>query len=45
MRPQVLLNEVMPKYFKEPYPVRTTVGAMIPKNHTVEIDAVMVVKG
>jgi enamine deaminase RidA (YjgF/YER057c/UK114 family) len=40
-----LLNEMMLKYFKAPYPTRTTVGAaMIPKNHTVEIDAVMLLK-
>ena len=39
-----LLNAVVGKYFKAPFPTRSTVGAaMIPKNHTVEIDAILYV--
>jgi enamine deaminase RidA (YjgF/YER057c/UK114 family) len=36
------LNAVEAKYFHKPFPTRTTVGAVIPKNHTVEINAIMV---
>lgn len=36
------LNAVEAKYFHAPYPARTVVGAVIPKNHTVEINAIMV---
>jgi enamine deaminase RidA (YjgF/YER057c/UK114 family) len=41
----VSLNAVVPKYFKKPYPTRSTVGvASLPKEHRVEIDAVLVLK-
>jgi 2-iminobutanoate/2-iminopropanoate deaminase len=37
------MNEIYSKYFKEPYPVRTTVGASkLPKNASIEISAVAV---
>ena len=36
------LNTVEEKYFHAPYPARTVVGAVIPKHHTVEINAIMV---
>lgn len=40
-----LLNEVVPKYFKKPYPTRSTVGvANLPKDHRVEIEAILAVK-
>lgn len=40
-----LLNKVMGRYFKKPYPARSTVGAsMLPKGHRIEVDAIMVVK-
>ena len=40
-----LLNDVVPKYFTKPYPARSTVGvASLPKDHRIEIDAVIVVK-
>jgi reactive intermediate/imine deaminase len=39
------VNEVMAKYFKEPYPARATVGvAALPKGAQVEVDAVLVLK-
>lgn len=39
------INQMTTKYFSAPYPTRTTVGvAKIPKNHTVEIDAIMVLR-
>ncbi len=38
-----LVNEIMAKYFKEPYPARAAVGvASLPKGAQVEMDAVMV---
>lgn len=38
-----LVNEVMAKYFKEPYPARAAVGvASLPKGAAVEMDAIMV---
>lgn len=38
-----LVNEVMARYFREPYPARAAVGvAALPKNAAVEMDAVMV---
>jgi reactive intermediate/imine deaminase len=38
-----LVNEVMARYFHEPYPARAAVGvAALPKGATVEMDAVMV---
>lgn len=37
-----VLNSVMQKYFKEPYPARTTIGvSALPKGSAVEVDAVM----
>jgi reactive intermediate/imine deaminase len=40
-----LLNNVVPKYFKKPYPARSTVGiANLPKDHRIEIDAIMILK-
>lgn len=36
------VNEVMAKYFKEPYPARAAVGvASLPRGADVEVDAVM----
>ena len=38
-----LVNEIMAKYFSEPYPARAAVGvASLPKSAQVEMDAVMV---
>ena len=38
-----LVNELMAKYFKEPYPARAAIGvAALPRNSAVEIDAVLV---
>ena len=38
-----LVNELMAKYFKEPYPARAAIGvAAQPRNSAVEIDAVLV---
>lgn len=38
-----LVNEIMAKYFKEPYPARAAIGvAALPRNSEVEIDAVLV---
>lgn len=40
-----LVNEVMLKYFREPYPARAAVGvAALPKGATVEMDAIMVIE-
>lgn len=37
-----LVNSIMPKYFKEPYPARTSFAvAALPKNALVEIDAIL----
>ncbi len=37
-----LVNEVMARYFSEPYPARATVGvAALPKGAQVEMDAIM----
>lgn len=37
-----LVNEVMGRYFKEPYPARATIGvAALPKGALVEMDAIM----
>lgn len=39
-----VFNEVMTKFFKEPYPARTTIQvSALPKNAQVEVDAVMVI--
>ncbi len=38
-----VVNEVMSKYFQEPYPARAAVGvAALPKGAKVEMDAIMV---
>ncbi len=38
------VNEIMAEYFKEPWPARAAIGvAALPKNATVEADAVMTV--
>jgi reactive intermediate/imine deaminase len=37
------VNEIMMKYFKEPYPARSTIQvAALPKGAQVEVDAVMI---
>jgi reactive intermediate/imine deaminase len=39
------LNTVVPQYFQKPYPTRSTVGvANLPKEHRVEIDAILMLK-
>ncbi len=39
-----LVNEVMAKYFEEPYPARAAIGvAALPRGVAVEVDAVLVV--
>lgn len=39
-----LVNEIMAKYFAQPYPARAAVGvASLPKDAQVEMDAIMVV--
>ena len=39
-----IINEVMSKYFKEPYPARAAIGiSQLPKNALVEADGIMVV--
>ncbi|MEH6504509.1 MAG: RidA family protein [Cycloclasticus sp.] len=38
-----VVNEVMANYFSQPYPARAAIGvAALPKNSSVEMDAVMV---
>lgn len=38
-----LVNEIMARYFQQPYPARAAIGvASLPKNAPVEMDAVMV---
>ena len=38
-----LINEIMAKYFNEPYPARAAIGvAELPKGSQVEMDAIMV---
>jgi reactive intermediate/imine deaminase len=38
-----LVNEVMKKYFKEPFPARTSFAVLaLPKNALVEVDAILV---
>lgn len=40
-----LVNEVMARYFREPYPARAAIGvASLPKGAAVEMDAVMVLE-
>lgn len=39
-----LVNEVMARYFNEPYPARAAIGvASLPKDAAVEMDAIMVI--
>lgn len=41
-----IVNELMKTYFKKMFPARTTIGvAALPKGASVEIDAIMAVKG
>lgn len=41
-----LVNEVMARYFSEPYPARAAIGvASLPKGAAVEMDAIMVLSG
>lgn len=38
-----VINEIMPRYFSEPYPARAVIGvASLPKGAMVEMDAIMV---
>ncbi len=40
-----LVNEIMGRYFQEPYPARAAIGvAALPKNAGVEMDAIMFLK-
>lgn len=40
-----IVNEMMSKYFAEPYPARSTIQvSALPKGAEVEVDAIMVVK-
>jgi reactive intermediate/imine deaminase len=40
-----VVNEVMAKYFSEPYPARTTIQvSALPKAAKIEIDAIMIVE-
>ena len=40
-----LVNEVMSKYFQQPYPARAAIGvAALPKGAAVEMDAIMVLE-
>ncbi len=37
------VNEIMPQYFSQPYPARTSIGvAALPKAVSVEVEAIMV---
>jgi enamine deaminase RidA (YjgF/YER057c/UK114 family) len=39
------VNEIMAKYFREPYPARAAVGAAaLPRGALVEMDAVLVIE-
>lgn len=39
-----LVNEIMSEYFRAPYPARAAIGvAALPRNASVEVDAVLVV--
>lgn len=41
-----LVNEVMSRYFNQPYPARAAIGvAQLPKNAGVEMDGVMIIGG
>jgi reactive intermediate/imine deaminase len=40
-----IVNEIMAKYFTEPYPARAAIGvAALPKGAAVEMDAIMILK-
>jgi reactive intermediate/imine deaminase len=40
-----MVNEIMGRYFQEPYPARAAVGvAALPKNASIEMDAIMFLK-
>ena len=40
-----LVNEIMGRYFQEPYPARAAIGvAALPKNSDVEMDGIMFLK-
>ncbi len=40
-----LVNEIMGKYFEQPYPARAAIGvAALPKDAKVEMDAVMIIR-
>jgi reactive intermediate/imine deaminase len=40
-----LVNEIMGRYFQEPYPARAAIGvAALPKNSEVEMDGIMFLK-
>jgi reactive intermediate/imine deaminase len=40
-----IVNEIMGRYFQEPYPARAAIGvAALPKSAQVEMDAIMVLK-
>jgi 2-iminobutanoate/2-iminopropanoate deaminase len=36
------LNEIYPRYFPEPFPVRTTVGAQLAAGILIEVDCIAV---
>jgi reactive intermediate/imine deaminase len=39
-----IVNEVMSRYFKKPYPARSTVQvSKLPRDHRIEVDAIMVI--
>ena len=39
-----IINEIMAKHFKEPYPARAAIGiSQLPKNSLVEADGIMAV--
>ena len=39
------VNEIMAKYFREPYPARAAVGAAaLPRGALVEMDAILVIE-
>jgi reactive intermediate/imine deaminase len=40
-----IVNEIMGKYFEQPYPARAAIGvAALPKDAMVEMDAVMIIR-
>jgi len=45
MHDYAMVNEVISEYFKQPYPARSVIGVKdLPKDATVEIEAIMAVK-